>query len=44
MLTDEQSTALEHVAKVFGWDKMPLDQVRLILWCAFHYYARRFGR
>lgn len=44
MLTNEQRAALEHVAQSFGWDRMPTEQVRVILWCAFHYFALRVNR
>ena len=44
MLTNEQRAALEQVAKSFGWDGMPTEQVRVILWCAFHYFALRVKR
>ena len=43
-LTDEQHAALERVAKSFGWDKMPTEQVGVIMWCAFHYFALRVNR
>jgi hypothetical protein len=44
MLTSEQRAALEQVAKLFGWDKMPTEQVGVIMWCAFHYFASRVKR
>lgn len=44
MLTNEQRAALEHVAKSFGWDRMPTDQLHVILWCAFHYCVLRVKR
>lgn len=40
-MTTEQIAALHKVAQAFGWDRMPLDQMRLVMWAAFHYYAQR---
>src|SRR6266850_97212 len=36
MLTEDQKAALRVVAKAFGWDRMTLDQLRLLAWAAFH--------
>lgn len=44
MLSDAQKAALEAVAKAFGWDRLTLDQVRLVAWSAFHYYVERLKR
>lgn len=41
MLTAEQEDALAKVARAFGWDKWSVNEVGLLLWCAFHYYVRR---
>lgn len=44
MLTVEQQSALEKVAKAFGWDRMAIDDLRLLMWSAFHYYVRRLPK
>jgi hypothetical protein len=44
MLTQPQRDALEHVARAFGWDRRPLEDVAMIAWAAFHYYVVRLGR
>ncbi len=41
ILTKDQNDALQVVAKAFGWDRMSLDQIRLLAWSAFHYYVQR---
>jgi hypothetical protein len=41
MITDAQNRALDQVAKAFGWDKWTIDELRLLMWAAFHYYVRR---
>lgn len=41
MLTNGQRDALEKVVQAFGWDRMTVDQLGLMLWAAFHYYIRR---
>jgi hypothetical protein len=41
MLTEEQRRALQSVAVSFGWNKLSLNQVKLLAWCAFHYYVER---
>ncbi len=40
-MSEEQKRALEAVARAFGWHKRSLDEMGLILWCAFHYYVQR---
>ena len=43
-LTDEspaQEHAINRVAKALGWDKQPVENLGLMLWCLFRYYARR---
>lgn len=44
MLTAEQKGALEVVAKAFGWDRMPLEDLALMMWASFHYYVRRLNQ
>jgi len=41
MLTKEQENALDVVAQSFGWHTMTTNEIRLMMWCAFHYYVRR---
>jgi hypothetical protein len=40
-LSRDQEQAIRVVAASQEWDKMPTDSVRLLMWCAFHYYVMR---
>lgn len=42
-LRADQRQALLAVAREFGWDRMPIQSVGLVMWCAFHYYVIRLG-
>lgn len=41
LLTIEQLMAIEAVSKAQGWDRKTTADIRLLLWCLFHYYVRR---
>jgi hypothetical protein len=40
-MTSEQERAVAKVAKAFGWDEMATDDIYLMLWALFRYYAAR---
>lgn len=42
-LRADQRSALLVVAREFGWDRMTLHSVGVLMWCAFHYYVIRLA-
>ena len=38
-MTSEQWSAVQIVAKSFGWDRMDRKSLGLMLWALFRYYA-----
>lgn len=41
MLTAAHQSALEKLAKAEAWDRMPIDDLGVLLWALFQYYIRR---
>jgi hypothetical protein len=41
MLSPEHIAALETLAKAQRWDKMSIEDLGVLLWALFHFYARR---
>jgi hypothetical protein len=42
-MTDEQRDAVACVAEAFGWTSMSQDDLGLLLWALFRYYAMRLA-
>ena len=42
-MSKEQERAVDLVAKAFGWDALPTQELGLLLWALFRYYAKRAG-
>lgn len=42
-LRKDQYDAIRAVAAELGWDQMPVRQVGLLMFCAFHYYVMRLN-
>jgi hypothetical protein len=40
-LSKAQVKAIGVLAEEEGWDRRSTEQIRLLLWCLFHYYVRR---
>jgi hypothetical protein len=43
-MTAQQSEAVVAVAKAFGWTDMETDDLGIMLWALFRYYAGRLRR
>lgn len=43
MLTPAHHDALEKLAKAYEWDRMPIDDLGVLLWSLFQYYVRRLS-
>lgn len=41
MLSTAHHDAIENLAKAYEWDRMPIDDLGVLLWSLFQYYVRR---